>query len=277
MRKANCIFWLFISAAFISVTMFFAHTCADAADLQKITDGTTIYIGMETGGDWPPYEFFQRENGTITKKVIGFNIDVLNEILSQHGLKYEFIFLPWKRCLRYLESGDKIQMILPTSLNEERKMKYLISDTAYTITPSYFYMKKKYPDGLKIIISDELTEYGKICGKFGYNYKNFGLENEIMDNGAKNFDALIKKLKKGRCNIIFARYEILAGLSLTGQPLLSDEIGSAPIPDVPGEDFHYMISKKYLHGKELLQIINNGIEKLQSQGRLNEILKKYIQ
>lgn len=277
MRKVNFAFFAVIPIMFISFTMFVVHADTDMSDsLQRIKSGTTVNIGIETGGDWPPYEFFHRENGTITEKVVGYNIDVLNEIFSHHGLKYEFKVFPWKRILKYLESGDKIQMILPTSVNEERTIKYLISHPVYTITPSYFYMKKNYPNGLVMTVLSELSEQRPICGKHGYNYENFGIEDEIMDKGAHSFDALIRKLKVGRCNIILARYEILSGLSLIGQPLLSNEIGFAPIPDVSGENFHFLISKNYAHSSELLQIINNGIDKLQRQGRLKKILKKYI-
>ncbi len=267
----------------ISMTMLLILTVSPiqaetetSESLEGIKKGTTIYIGIETNGDWPPYEFYERKDGVISKKVIGYNIDILNEIFAKHGLKFEFKEFPWKRVLSFLKSGEEIQMILPTSVNDERKENYLISKQVYSITPSYFYLKEKYPDGLSISTSNDLLQHPPVCGKFGYNYKNFDIDEKTMDKGAKDFKALITKLKSERCNIVLARYEILAGRSLIGEPLLNDDIGVSPIPNVKGEPFHFMISKKYEYGTELMQIINNGIEKLKSEGKLEVILKKYI-
>lgn len=276
MQKINLIFFLIFPVMLISFAVSPVPAHADTTkSLQSLKSGTAVYIGIEPS-DWPPYEFFQRKNGEKTEKVIGFTVDVVNEIFSQNSLKFEFRVFPWKRCLFYLESGEKIQMILPTSVNAERKKKYLISHRVYTITPSYFYMKKKYPNGIAIKSPRELLKYSPIGGKLGFNYLNFGIKNETVDRGATSFDALVEKLKKGRCNIVLARYEVLRAHSLIGQPYLSHDIGHAPIPGVAGEDFYFMISKNHQHSNELLQIINNGIDDLRSQGRLKEMLKKYL-
>ncbi len=249
---------------------------ANGESTDRLQSGTTIYIGIEAKNDWPPYEFYQREDGKITEKIVGYNIDVLKEIFSKHGIKYFFRAYPWQRCLFNLASGKKIQMILPTSLNEERKSKYLISDTIYTITPSYFYLKKNYPNGLNIKSPDDFLTYSELCGRHGYNYINFGLKNENVERYSKNFKSLIGMLKMGRCNIVLARYEVLAGHALLGTAYLDDGIGYGPVPGVPPESFHFLISKNYSHGDELLKIINSGILRLRKQGRLKEIFKKYI-
>lgn len=249
---------------------------ANAESTDRLQVGATIYIGAEAKNDWPPFEFFQRENGRITDKIIGYNIDVLKDIFSKHGIKYHFRAYPFARCLVYLESGEKIQMLLSTSLNEERKSKYLVSDRVYTTTPSYFYLKKNFPNGLNIKNPDDVLAYGEICGRHGYNYVNFGLENKNVERYSKNFDSLMDMLKMGRCNIALARFEVIAGHALIGKPYLDDEIGYAPVPGVAPENFHFLISKNYPQGDELLKIINAGILRLRKQGRLKEILKKYI-
>jgi polar amino acid transport system substrate-binding protein len=249
---------------------------ANAESTDRLQGGTTIYIGAEAKNDWPPFEFFQRENGRITDNIVGYNVDVLNDIFSKHGIKYHFRAYPWTRCLVYLTSGEKIQMILPASLNKERKSKYLVSNRVYTTTPCYFYLKKNFPNGLNIKNPDDVLTYSEICGRHGYNYVNFGLENNIVKRYSKDFEALIDMLKMDRCNIVLARFEVIAGHALIGKPYLDDEIGYTPVPGVPTESFHFFISKNYPHGDELLKIINDGIIRLRKQGRLKEILKKYI-
>ncbi len=244
--------------------------------LSPLKRGTTIYVGIdEDSSEWPPYEYFHRENGVKTKQMVGYSIDVLDEILSPYGLKYEFRVFPWKRVLANLASGEKIQLILPTSINEQRKATYLISHQAYSITPSYFYLKSKFPDGLAITEPGQLLEHGPVCGRLGFNYKNFGIENEDMTNVADNFKALIQMLKMERCSVVLARYEVLKGYSLLGLPLLTSDIGSAPMPGEPREGFYYVITKNWVFSNDLLQVINAGIDRLQSRGRLAEILKKH--
>ncbi|MBI9091219.1 MAG: transporter substrate-binding domain-containing protein [Desulfobacterium sp.] len=249
---------------------------ANGGSTDRLQSGRTIYIGAEARNDWPPFEFFQREDGKPTEKIVGYTIDVLNEIFSKHRIEYDFRAYPWARCLSNLVSGEKIQMVLPASLDEERRSKYLISDTVYTITPSFFYLKKNYPNGLKIKSPEDFLTYSEICGRHGYNYVNFGLENEKVKRYSKNFKSLISMLKKNRCHIVLARYEVMAGHGLLGTSYLNDEIGYAPVPGVPPESFHFMISKNYPHGDALLKIINSGILRLRKQGRLKKILKKYI-
>ncbi len=167
-------------------------------------------------------------------------------------------------------------MLLPVSLNKERKSKYLISDRVYTTTPCYFYLKRNFPNGLNLKSPDDVLAYSEICGRHGYNYVNFGLENNNVERYSKDFEALVGMLKKDRCNIVLARLEVIAGHALIGKSYLDDEIGYVPVPGVPPESFHFMISKNYPHGDELLKIINAGILRLRKQGRLKEILKKYI-
>ncbi len=244
--------------------------------LSTLKRGTTIYVGIdEDSSEWPPYEYFYRENGIKTKKMVGYSIDVLDEILSPYGLKYEFRVFPWKRVLANLASGEKIQLILPTSVNEQRKATYLVSRRAYSITPSYFYLKSKFPEGLAITRPEQLLEHGPVCGRLGFNYKNFGIENEDMKNVADNFNALIQMLKMERCSVVLARYEVLKGYSLLGTPLLTSDIGSAPMPGEPSEGFYYVMTKNCVFSNELLKLINAGIDRLKSQGRLAEILKKH--
>lgn len=253
--------------------VFFSSVMADGHGIKK---GTTIYIGVETNIDWAPYEFIKRQDGKSVGSVIGFNVDVLDEIFAKNGLKYEFVTHPWKRLLIYLDSNNGVDFIFPTALMEERGAKYLVSNKAYTITPSYFYMKKKYPNGLPIKSSQDLFKEGTVCGKHSYNYTNFGIDNKKVDRGAISLESAFQKLKAGRCGTMLGRYEIMAALHLVGKSYLTDDIAHAPIPQIKGEDFYYMISKKYKYAKELQKILDDGIAELRESGKLDEILKKYI-
>ncbi|WP_108651105.1 substrate-binding periplasmic protein [Dongshaea marina] len=239
-------------------------------------ESKTLVIGIEEGSDWPPYEYYKRQGGEVTDEVAGFNVELLHAILDPLGIRFEFRSCPWKRCLALLNQGDEIQMILPTSLNSERKANYLHSRAVYSITPSYFYLKERYPAGLDIQHPSDLLKLKHLCGRFGYNYANFGLDNEQVIRKAKNYQKLTDKLMMGRCDAILARYEVFAAHKLLGMPYLTPEIAHAAIPGVPKEKFYFLLTRHSPYSAELLGIINRGLERLHKEDKLQKMLAHYL-
>ncbi|MDE1465138.1 substrate-binding periplasmic protein [Spartinivicinus poritis] len=221
---------------------------------------------------WAPYEYHDRKGNN---ELVGYNVDVMEEILKPYNIKLKHVIRPWKRCLESLKSGE-FHMIWPTSLNEERRRDYLHSRHSYELTPAFFYLKSQFPSGLT---ADEVRN--KIspdlrCGLLGYNYTNFGFNNEEIARTTKSHEALIARIHHKFCHAAFARLEIIAAAwMILEKPLLTEEISYQALP-VPKERFHFLISKKHPQGKKLLNIINKGLDKLESSGRLRELLIKYI-
>lgn len=260
----------------LTVTFAFSESSEKKIDSSEgLGSGTIINIGIEQHGDWPPFEFFQRQNGKATDTVAGLNVDLLNTVFQPYGIKFRFKIYPWKRCLRYLEAGKEIQMILPTSLNRERKEKYLVSKSVYEIKPGYFFLKKDFPQGLPVRKPSDLLDYGNLCGRLGYNYVNFGVTNDDVYKQARRYQDLVFFLNNGRCKVCLARYEIIKAYHLVGEPILNDTIGISFVPGVSAETFHFLISKNYRHGNELLTIIDKGIKDVRENGVFETLLKKY--
>jgi len=227
--------------------------------------------------EWAPFHFYERgDDGKRTDEIVGFDIDLLRDILKENGINSHFSLLPWKRCLDYVKKNENFQVVLSATANSERERDYLISSAYYTNTPSYFYVKNKFPTAPLVQKSSDLAEY-RLCGRFGYNYANFGLENAKIDQGAKNFSVLRKKVLKNHCDFFLARFETLAAQALTGKDLLSDgKLGYAPLQDVKPEPFVLLISKEYKHAEELKKIIKAGVAERYRLGRLDKMLKQYI-
>jgi polar amino acid transport system substrate-binding protein len=89
--------------------------------------------------EWPPFFYFKRVDGEATTEVVGFTVDVLDEILGKHGVAFEIKMLPWKRCLFEVERGEKYQVALDATYSEERGQKYHFSESHYATVPYYFY------------------------------------------------------------------------------------------------------------------------------------------
>ena len=120
---------------FNTVTVTFAQT----ADIPPGTKITTC----GDGAGWPPYTFFELHNNEQTDNIVGYDVDVLNAILPKHNLNVIVEMPPWKRCLHETDKGEKYQIALSSSYNEERDKTYLMTRYYYTVTPHYFYLKKQ--------------------------------------------------------------------------------------------------------------------------------------
>ena len=228
--------------------------------------------------EWPPYYYFKRINGKKTKEVKGFDIDLFDEIFTKNGISYSAELLSWKRCLKEAMSGNKYDVVFGGGLNDDRMANYVTTKGYYTVMPSYFYAKKKFPAGVTVQAPSDLKKYGKLCGVSGFNYVNFGQRNEDVDMGAADYKGLFRKTLLLRCDISFARYEILVGweTQLNTGLINNEDLVFSPIPGIPPESFHLMISKHYKHAQELKLFFESELNKLEHSGKLKLLLGKYI-
>ncbi|WP_163832118.1 substrate-binding periplasmic protein [Spartinivicinus ruber] len=228
--------------------------------------------------EWPPYAFFQRMNGKKTKEVKGYTIDVLTNILTHHQIKLIVNLIPWQRCLKWVALNKRYHIVLDASYNAQRDESYLLTRDYYQLTPYYFYANKSFPNGLEVKNPINLTKYGTLCGLHGYNYTNFGVNDSVVNKGARDYASLVVKTLSARCSFSLARYEIIVGFKLVGQDFFLDKkLRYARIPKTNPENFYMLISKNYQYAHELKSILDKGITQLERTGKLHSFLKKYIQ
>jgi len=237
--------------------------------------GMTVKI-CEDAGEWPPYTYFERVGGKPTARVRGFAIDVIDAIFGKAGVSYSVDLLPWVRCQKEIEQGAPYHMALNASYNESRAKTYLLSRAYYRTTNYYFYSRRQHPDGLAIASLADLPKY-RVCGLFGYNYETYGLKPGMVDQGARDFPALIAKLHAGRCDLFLEKYEVMAGFSAIGQPFLADrDLAGKSVPGMAPTEFYMMVSRRGEHADQLIRLINDGIAELEASRQLERMLKKYI-
>ncbi|MCP4119915.1 MAG: amino acid ABC transporter substrate-binding protein [Desulfobacteraceae bacterium] len=118
----------------------------------------------------------------------------------------------------------------------------------------------------------------RLCGVLGFNYVNFGQKNADVDMGCMNYDCLVQKALNLRCDISFVRYEILAGWGdvLNKRYVENDKLVFLPVPGVPLESFHLMISKKWKYAEAFKTYFNNAIGELRESGELKKLLDKHV-
>lgn len=83
-------------------------------------------IKVATDATWPPMEMVD-----ANKKIVGYDIDFMNAVAKEAGLKVEFKNTAWDGIFAGLDSGQYDAIISSVTITDERKAKYDFSD-AYT-------------------------------------------------------------------------------------------------------------------------------------------------
>lgn len=247
-------------------------TAPAALPTETSAPADVIHI-CDDGSEWPPYSYYERVNGEKTDKVVGFMVDVVDEIFGKNGVAYTVELLPWQRCQDEVKRGENYQMLLNASYNEERAQNYHMSQVAYVTNSYYFYSKQNYSAGLEVKDKADLKNF-RVCGILGYNYDEYDVPE--IDTGTADMTALIEKLHAGRCDLFIEKLEIMSGFTVMGNDILgSGQLGYAPIVGTEPAPFYLMFTKNE-QGLELKNIIDTGLQELTASGRFNELLKKYV-
>jgi polar amino acid transport system substrate-binding protein len=225
--------------------------------------------------EWPPYLYYQRDNSAKTNKLAGYAIDVLDEILGAHKIKYKVTLLPWARCLGSVSAGTHA-MALNVVRNPARERSYLLTTTYYSVRNFYFYSRKHHPNGLPINGVEDIRKH-QVCGILNYDHSSLGMKPGDIDQGSKTYDALISKLHLGRCTLFISQYEAMLGYALIGQSYFDDpDLGYSQIPGYRLAAFTMAVSRAVPYGAELRQILSQGISSMHANGRLDAIWKKHL-
>jgi polar amino acid transport system substrate-binding protein len=228
----------------------------------------------DDNNEWPPYSYFQRKNGLKTDKLSGYAIDVIEDIFARHRIRHEINLIPWPRCVAVSTLGTRYQMVLNMSYSPERTKNYLFSRAYYSTTTYYYYSRHNNPQGLAIEGPADLHKY-RVCGVQGFNYTSYGFGPGDIDQGAKDFSALIAKVKLGRCALFIEKDEVMSAYSKIGKPYLADpDIAKAPVPGMKPTRFYFGISRNFARSKELLELIDSELLLMEENGRLAALWKK---
>lgn len=252
---------------------------ADASPGASAVENFSISI-CDDANEWPPYTYFERVEGNKSSKVVGFSIDVLDEIFARHQIRYTITMLPWARCLLEVKKGKHYQMVLDITAGPEREAMFWLSRPVYFTNTYYFYSRKKFPQGLNILAMADLKAY-RVCGIHGYSvnytgFRDFFKPGEV-DQGTKDYKALIAKLHAQHCDLFLEQFQAMQGYAVIGQPFLDDQhLAREPMPGLIPSPFRFAISRGYAAGESLLRIINEELEQMEASGRLKALWKKRV-
>ncbi|WP_205439595.1 transporter substrate-binding domain-containing protein [Peribacillus alkalitolerans] len=124
----------------------------DTGVLAEIQKAGVIDIGIE--GAYPPFNYFDESN-----KLIGFDVDIADEITKRMGVKPNYVPTPWDTIIGGLLTKKYDIILSSMSITEERKQKVDFTDPYYH-TGAQLFVNEDYTE-----IKDPATDIkGKKIG-----------------------------------------------------------------------------------------------------------------
>ncbi|MDI6726585.1 MAG: basic amino acid ABC transporter substrate-binding protein [Smithellaceae bacterium] len=240
----------------LSILMFvlFPGTTAAKAKGKSIT--------VATDATWPPMETVDKN-----KKIVGFDIDFLNVVAKETGLKVVFKNTAWDGIFAGLDTGKYDAIISSVTITEERKKAYDFSDPYINIGQILVVRKDEKNvatladmKGKKVgaqIGTTGAFEIKKVTGLELKSYDEVGLAFEDMAAGRINGVVCDEPTA---ANFALQRAEYKAKFKIVGEPFTQESYG--------------IVVKK--GNKELLDLLNQGIKAVQAKGLDKNLKAKWL-
>ena len=238
----------------LSVLCFFSACGKDGAKGKKIV--------RATDATWPPMEYVD-----ANKNIVGFDIDMFTAVAKEGGFEVEFINQAWDGIFAGLAAGKYDAVVSSVTITDERK-KTMDFSSPYVNAGQILVVKKEL-NGMDKLSQFEGKKVGAQIGTTG------AIEiKKISKITAKEYDELglaMEDLAKGRIDAIVCDSPIAADfalqnpkyktiLKIVGQPFTTEEYGAA-------------VNKG---NKEILDLINTGLNKVKEKGIDKELEKKWL-
>ena len=247
---------------------------ASAREPSAPTGAAHIAI-CDDGNEWPPYVYYQRADGKPSSKLVGYAIDVIEEIFAARHIAHHITLLPWARCLAEVSSGKRYQMVLGMARTAARERTYFLTQPYYSIRTFYFYSRLNHPNGLNIQSEADLYKH-RVCSILDYDLSGMGFKPEQVDQGAASYDAVIRKLHVGRCALFISQFEPMLGYAMLGRRYLDDpNLGYAAIPNFRLASFVMAVSRASVNGEALRDSLNDELRAMKASRRLDALWRKY--
>ena len=228
---------------------------APAAELQTVQKGKLV---MVTNAEFPPYEFHDQN------AIVGIDVEIAGAIAEQLGLELEIEDIAFDSIIPEIVSGKADIGAAGMTVTEDRKQNVDFSDT--------------YAHATQVIIVKEDSEIkgvadleGKIMGvqqgTTGDIYVSGDYGDEAVERYAKGMEA-VQALAQGKVDAVV----------IDGEPAKQyiKEVEGLKIIDESYTDEDYAIAIKK-GNTAMVEAVNAALAELKSEGKLDEIVAKYIQ
>lgn len=247
MKKINFFALLYILFLSISFT-----GCSNTK-----SNDDTIVVG--TCADFPPYEYIENEN------ITGLEIELIQALANEIGKKVEIKNMEFDGVLSGLVSGKIDLGVAGISVTPERSEKFDFTTTMFSNS-----VRIIQRNDCNYQTSEDLknVKIGIQIGTTAQNYIDTELkDNNVQVNGYKDYIQAITDLENKKIDCIIMdqipaekMLENRTNLKISNDPLFSDE-GAFAV--------------KKGSNKDLVEKLNNALEKIKTNGTYQKILEKY--
>lgn len=259
MKTAKKVISILLAAVLAVCTMFALASCAkdDAAD----NDSKETLV-MATNATFPPYEFV--ENGDYK----GIDVEIANAIADKLGMTLEIQDVEFGSIIGGVQSGKYDMGVAGMTVTDERLESVNFSDSYATGVQVVIVKEdsdiKTIDDltGKKIGVQQDTT--GDIYASDTVENGGFGEENVTRYN--KGADA-VQALSTGKVDAVIIDNEPAKSFVAANDGLKILETKYVE------ESYAICIAKE---NAELLEKVNNALSELKAEGKIKEIIDKYI-
>lgn len=212
--------------------------------------------------EWAPYVY--QENGIIR----GFDYEVMVRVFEAMGYRVDVTILPWKRCLRMIES-KRADAILDISLNEKRKtlMYFPEENISHSVSVLFHLQGKKFTyENLEDLRG--LT-IGTILG-YKYN-KEFLAADYFRKEPVKSEKQNLEKLINGRIDLFLSNKYV--GLFSAKKMGVLDKIDYIRKPVSSGDN--YVAFSRKRHYEDLAHQFSQELKRFKTKPEYPAIFDKY--
>lgn len=227
--------------------------------LETVKQAGKLVVGLDDA--YPPMEFRDEKNN-----LVGFDIDLANEIGKKLGVKVEFMTTEWNGILLALQSKKFDMIISGLSITEERKKSIAFSEP-YVMGGQVIAVKAGN-DSIKTLADLKGKKVGCQMGSTGQK----AAETNLKD---------IKELRKyGKITEAFSELSI----GRVDAVIMDAQVGGYYIAKKPGEFvvLKEMVSEEPMgvgfkkEDKQLQNAIQKAIDELKADGTLSKLSVKWF-
>lgn len=241
-----------LAVVLLVTTVFFPQS------LNTIKRRGKLIIGTEP--TFPPFEFVDEKN-----QIVGFDIDIANELAKRLGVKLEIVSLPFDSLIPALQQGKIDLIIAGMTITEERakvvdfSKPYFEANQAIVVRGDSKFQPKKIDDLVGKKVAVQLGTTGDLVVS-----KVKGIE---VVRFQKFTDAFLE-LQNGRVDaVVLDEAPAKAYVRKFPKFILSAVIDT-------GETYGIAVKKG---NRELLNFVNQTLDILKSTGVYNKLIQKWFE
>ncbi|KTB48084.1 basic amino acid ABC transporter substrate-binding protein [Dehalogenimonas alkenigignens] len=118
--------FLWILVALVAVFGLALPGCGDSS-ANPTTSAPPLKIRVATDATWAPFEFVDTASG----KIVGFDIDLFNEIAKKANIEVEYVNVEWDSLLAGMAQGTYDAAISSITITEDRKKEMNFTNPYY--------------------------------------------------------------------------------------------------------------------------------------------------